>query len=51
MKGLFLVERLLKRHPDLRDGFVPLIEPLVKDGVEEIRENVRRILAELEEGV
>ena len=51
MKGLFLAERLLKRQPDLRDGFVPLIEPLVKDGVEEIREEARRILDGLEEGV
>jgi hypothetical protein len=44
MSGLFLVERLLKRQPDLRDRFVPIIEALLKDEVEEIREVVRRIL-------
>jgi hypothetical protein len=43
MRGLFMVERLLKRQPDLRERFVPLIEPLLKDRVEEIRRNVRRI--------
>jgi hypothetical protein len=31
MHGLFLVERLLKRQPDLLDGFVTLIEPLSED--------------------
>ena len=51
MRGLFLVERLVKRQPDLREGFVPLIEPLVKDEVEEIREEVRRILGAIEKGV
>ena len=51
MRGLSLVERLFKRQPDLRDAFVPLIEPLLRDELEEIRENVRRILAGLEEGV
>ena len=44
MCGLFLIERLLKRQPDLRDGFVPMIIPLAKDEVEEIRANARRIL-------
>jgi HEAT repeat protein len=44
MKGLLLTERLLKRQPDLLDGFFPLIEPLMKDKVEEIREHARRIL-------
>jgi hypothetical protein len=51
MRGLFLVERLLKRRPDLHDGFVPLIEPLVTDELEEIRDNARRILDGIEEGV
>jgi len=51
MRGLFLVERLLKRQSDLRDGLVPLIEPLVKDEVEEIREKARRIVIGFEEGV
>ena len=44
MDGLFLAERLLKRQPDLRDGFVPLIEPLLEDELAENRENARRIL-------
>jgi HEAT repeat protein len=51
MHGLFLVERILKRQPDLRDGFVPLIEPLVKDELEEIREEARRVLIGFEEDV
>jgi HEAT repeat protein len=51
MRGLFLAERLLKRQPDLRDRFVPLIQPLVTDEVEEIREDARRILIGLEEEV
>ena len=51
MHGLFLVERLLKRQPDLRAGFVPLIEPLVRDEVDEIREHARRILIGFEEDV
>lgn len=42
--GLFLAERLIKRQADLRDGFVSLIEPLLKDDVEEIREGARRVL-------
>jgi HEAT repeat protein len=44
MKGLILVERLIKRQPDLRDGFVPLIKPLLKDELEENRAIARRIL-------
>jgi hypothetical protein len=44
MHGLFLAERLLKRQSNLRDVFMPLIEPLLEDEVEEIRENARRIL-------
>jgi len=44
MKGLLIVEGLLKRQADLRVRFVPLIEPLVKDDVEEIRERARRFL-------
>jgi HEAT repeat protein len=51
MSGLFLVERLLKRQPDLRDGFVPVIEPLLSDELEEIREKARRILDGFEKGV
>jgi hypothetical protein len=50
MHGLFLVERLLKRQPDLRDGFMPLIEPLVRDEVVEIREHASRIVIGSEEG-
>jgi HEAT repeat protein len=49
MSGLFLIERLLNREPDLRRSFVPLIEPLVTDEVEEIREKARRILIGFEE--
>jgi HEAT repeat protein len=44
MRGLFLIERLLKRQPDLRDGFVPIIKPLVRDQNEEIRGNAWRVL-------
>ncbi len=44
MKGLFIVERLLKRQPEVRDELVPLIETLVRDEVEEIRERARRIV-------
>jgi hypothetical protein len=43
MTGLFLVERLLKRQPKLRDGFVPVIKPLVRDQNEAIRGNARRV--------
>jgi HEAT repeat protein len=50
MRGLFLVERLLKRQSNLRDGLVPLIEPLLGDELEEIRENARRILDGFEKG-
>ena len=50
MKGLPLVERLLKRQPELRDGFIPLIEPLVMDEVEEISEHARRIVTGIEQG-
>ena len=50
MNGLLLVERLLTRQPDLRDSLVPLVEPLVTDEVEEIREKARRILIGFEEG-
>jgi hypothetical protein len=46
-----LVERLLKRQPDLHDSFVPVIEPLVKDELEENREAARRILDGIEEDV
>jgi hypothetical protein len=46
MHGLLLVERILKRQPDLRDSFVRLIEPLAKDKVAEIREHARRIVTE-----
>jgi hypothetical protein len=49
MRGVFLVERLLKRQPKLRDGLVALIDPLVKDDVEEIREHARRLLNGFEE--
>jgi hypothetical protein len=49
MHGLFLIERLLKRQPDLCDGFVALIEPLVSDELEEIREHARRLLIGSEE--
>jgi hypothetical protein len=35
MNGLILIERLLKRQPDLRGTIVLLIEPLVKDELEE----------------
>ena len=51
MKGLFLVERPLKRQPDLRDGFVPVVEQLTTDKVEEVREKARRILIGLEDDV
>lgn len=51
MKGLFLVERLLKKRLDLRDGFVAMIEPLVKDEVEEVREHARCLLIGFEEDV
>lgn len=44
MKGLFIVEELLNRQAEMRDRFVPLIEPLVKDEIEEIRDRARRIL-------
>ena len=44
MKGLFLVERLLKRQPDLRDCFLPVVMQLTTDKVEEIREKAQRIL-------
>jgi HEAT repeat protein len=50
MKGLFILERLLKRQPELREGLVPLLEVLVSDEVEEIRERARRILMGFEEG-
>jgi HEAT repeat protein len=50
MRGLFLVERLVQRQSELLRGFVPLIEPLVKDKSEEIREKARRILIGFEEG-
>lgn len=43
MRGVFIIERLLKRDPDLRDSFMSLIEPRVKDDLEEIREHARRI--------
>lgn len=49
MRGLFLIERLLKRQPELRDGLVPMIEPLVKDEVEEVRGNARRVLIGFQE--
>jgi HEAT repeat protein len=49
MKGLYLVERLIKRQPDLREGLVPLIEPLMKDELEEIRGNALRIVIGCEE--
>jgi HEAT repeat protein len=45
MKGLFIVEGLLKRQAEMRDRFVPLVEPLVKDEIEEVRDRARRILA------
>ena len=48
MKGLFLVERLLKRQPGLRDCFVPMVEQLTTDKVEEVREKARRMLDEFE---
>ena len=48
MRGLFIAERLLSG--DLtRDSFVPLIEPLLKDEVEENRDRARRILDGFEE--
>ena len=40
MRGLFVVER----QPELRDSFVPIIELLVKDEVEEIRDLAREIV-------
>ena len=49
MHGLFLVERLFKKRSKLRDGFVPMIIPLAKDEVEEIRANARRILIGFQE--
>ena len=49
MSGLILVERLLKRQPELTHRLVPLLEPLVSDEVEEIRENALRLLIEFEE--
>jgi hypothetical protein len=51
MSGLFLVERLLKRQPDLREGFLPLIQSLMTDEVGEIRDHSRRLLIQLEEDV
>lgn len=51
MRGLFLVERLLKRQPELRDGLVPLLEPLVEDEVEEIRAQALRMLIGFDEDV
>lgn len=44
MHGLFLVERLLKRQPDLRDSLMPLVGPLLGDELEEMREIARRIV-------
>ncbi len=38
MHGVFLAERLLRRRPDLCDDFVPTIQPLLKDDVDENRE-------------
>jgi HEAT repeat protein len=49
MNGLLLVERLLTRQSDLRQGFVPLIEALLKDEVEEIREKALRLVIGFEE--
>ena len=49
MKGLIIVKRLLKRHPELRGDLVPLIEPLLKDEVEGFREDARRFLDGFEE--
>ena len=51
MRGLFIAERLLKRLPELRDNFLPLIEPLLKDEVEGNRDRAQRILDEFEEDV
>jgi hypothetical protein len=44
MRGLFIAERLIKRQPDLRGSFVSLIEPHLKDELDEIQDNARRIL-------
>jgi hypothetical protein len=44
MHGVFLAERLLKRQSYLRDVFVPLIKPHLKDELEEIQVNARRVL-------
>jgi hypothetical protein len=49
MKGLFIVERLIKRQPELRSAFMPLIEALVSDEVEEIRERARPLVIGFEE--
>jgi hypothetical protein len=49
MHGLLLIERLLARRPELRDGFRPLVEPLLRDEVEEIRYDARPLLDRLDE--
>jgi len=49
VSGLSLAERLLKRQPEVSHRLVPLLEPLVNDEVDEIRENAVRLLVEFEE--
>jgi len=44
MLGLALAERIIKRQPDLRSSFVPLIRPLSDDVIEEIRTAARQLL-------
>ena len=48
-EALSIVERLVTRHPELRDGFVSLIEPLARGEREQIRERAGQFWRAVEE--